>query len=170
MHCLCFAGCIHSCPDELQSFMKILSSKSPLCAAFPYSDIGVVEDIIKEDGIVSDTVVLKRIQESMPIFFDLILLHSRSLPKFLQPVLTETVKIVRKTFDYGDHMSTSMTSNGNLFSYFPNLPIIRDRGCYVMDKAKSERQCMKQGGRHPSLLPGIFTVFCPHGEYIYYTL
>ena len=53
-------------------------------------------------------------------------------------------------------------------AYYPSLPVVRDRGVCVAD-----RICTELGKRkkrrfwHPSLLPGIFTVFCPHGTLEY---
>lgn len=50
-------------------------------------------------------------------------------------------------------------------SYFPSLPKIRERGTYKSDCHSSKvKGCTKQSSGHPSLLPGIFTLFCPNGE------
>lgn len=43
------------------------------------------------------------------------------------------------------------------------LHAVCKRGRYEADCRKPVGSCKKTGARHPSLLPGIFTVFCPHG-------
>lgn len=54
-------------------------------------------------------------------------------------------------------------------SYFPSLEKYRNRGRFEKDKhlrQKDKEQydiCQKKYLGHPSLLPGIFTLFCPHG-------
>ena len=50
--------------------------------------------------------------------------------------------------------------------FFPNLPLLSRHGNYTADKSlktHDSESCRKASYGHPSLLPGIFTVFCPHG-------
>ena len=42
----------------------------------------------------------------------------------------------------------------------------RNRGHFDADGAGKIVGCRKYSQRHPTLLPGIFTVYCPHGTYI----
>ena len=51
-------------------------------------------------------------------------------------------------------------------SFFPKLPLRSGKGHYTADKAVKtydNDSCRKASYGHPSLSPGIFTVFCPHG-------
>ena len=51
-------------------------------------------------------------------------------------------------------------------SCFPNLPLHRGRRKYAADrhqKSNHTDSCRKASYGHPSLTPGIFTLFCPHG-------
>ena len=51
-------------------------------------------------------------------------------------------------------------------SFFPNLPLLSGHGNYAADKSLKTHDsdsCRKASYGHPSLSPGIFTVFCPHG-------
>jgi hypothetical protein len=48
-------------------------------------------------------------------------------------------------------------------AYFPSLPKVGVRGVYKVDSRKAVG-CTKRSGGHPTLLPGIFTLYCPHGE------
>ena len=53
-------------------------------------------------------------------------------------------------------------------SFFPSLPIVRGTPAYAADQVNSSRtpddadSCRKYSSSHPSLTPGIFTVYCPH--------
>ena len=52
----------------------------------------------------------------------------------------------------------------NHLSFFPKLPPVRGRKDYVADGNKDTKTCNKYSHGHPSLLPGVFTMFCQHGE------
>ena len=63
------------------------------------------------------------------------------------------------------HQATTFHQPTNL-CYFPNLPQYRGRGKYAADRQKTSHpgdSCRKASYSHPSLSPGIFTLFCPHG-------
>ena len=55
-----------------------------------------------------------------------------------------------------------MDCDDDSFGYFPQLPRLRNRKNYVADRSHSS-VCNKKSSRHPSLLPGIFTLYCEHG-------
>lgn len=55
----------------------------------------------------------------------------------------------------------------NNLEYFPSLPQQSQRGIYASDSSRSTEQpklCEKNFAQHGSLSPGIFTMFCQHGE------
>ncbi|CAG2245842.1 unnamed protein product [Mytilus edulis] len=106
---------------------------------------------------------MKSIQSTIPVLFELICAVP-DLPQFMRNILSAVVDITTKTFIIDEHETSSEVTQ-NALAYFPNLPKIRCRGLYVMDKKMDEKVCTKKGSRHPSLLPGIFTVFCPHDTY-----
>jgi hypothetical protein len=60
-------------------------------------------------------------------------------------------------------------------SFFPGLKKQRQRPVYAADKKRTQHKerftdgCTKTYGRHPTLTPGIFTVYCEHGESIFYS-
>ena len=53
-------------------------------------------------------------------------------------------------------------------SFFPKLPIVRGTPVYAADHTNSCRtpddadSCRKYSSSHPTLSPGIFTLYCPH--------
>ena len=67
-----------------------------------------------------------------------------------------------------DYSTQTITADNELLqelSYFPHLLPTRTRGVYEADKhLRKAAGCTKRSSGHPSLLPGIFTLFCPHGE------
>ena len=50
------------------------------------------------------------------------------------------------------------------YEYFPGFPVTLGRSHYEMDVHKNQDDvfCRKFSGSHPTLSPGIFTVFCRH--------
>ena len=66
-------------------------------------------------------------------------------------------------------VSTIIPSNvhdDDEMEYFPSLPKLRDRASYQADKKKATKEaCTKHKTRHPALLPGVFTLFCQHGNF-----
>lgn len=58
---------------------------------------------------------------------------------------------------------TPSTSSDSDMAFFPQLPVIRSRGSYRADRVRKEKICTKHTTSHPSLLPGVFVMFCQHG-------
>ena len=56
------------------------------------------------------------------------------------------------------------TPNTDEMSFFPHLPKCRERRAYAADSAGKVLTCTKKTSRHPTLLPGVFTIFCEHGK------
>ena len=53
----------------------------------------------------------------------------------------------------------------NSLSYFPSLPQLHGNAVYQIDKSRiaaGSDVCNKTSSKHPTLTPGIFTVYCPH--------
>ena len=65
--------------------------------------------------------------------------------------------------------STSVVRGEDTLSFFPSLPRIRNRRHYEadVDKKSKVQLCKKGYNAHPSLTPGIFTLFCPHGQFLF---
>ncbi|XP_052100691.1 uncharacterized protein LOC127734717 [Mytilus californianus] len=154
-------GCSQACPEEYRDFIRMLSCNSPVCAAFPYHQLDNIKFIIDNKNFRQNLHIMKNIQSAIPVLFELICAVP-DLPQFMRNILSSVVDITTKTFIIEEHETSSKVTQDSL-AYFPNLPKIRCRGLYVMDKKMDEKVCTKKGSRHPSLLPGIFTVFCPHG-------
>ena len=61
--------------------------------------------------------------------------------------------------------STSLLNGEETLCFFQSLPRIRNRRHYKADVDTKVHLCTKKYTIHPSLTPGIFTLFCPHGVY-----
>ena len=112
---------------------------------------------------------LQFLQRECPLFFD-ILRSKKSLPSHLHPVIYELLKRSKAPFEVPKKQTSVEDYLRTDDSYFPNLPIFRSRGPYVADTGKRAKICTKRGGSHPTLLPGIFTLFCSHGMVQYSTV
>ena len=56
-------------------------------------------------------------------------------------------------------------SRTNSLSYFPSLPQLHGNAVYQIDKSRiaaGSDVCNKTSSKHPTLTPGIFTIYCPH--------
>lgn len=159
-----FLGCTASCPEELRVLVNTLSCSSAVCATFRLSDKELLKKLLYEK-LSSERKY--ELQSKIPVLFDF-LSSLEQIPNYLRPILEEIVVIIERTFVYpiNDTMKIGKSADSNNdLSVFPNFPKIRQRGIYAMDKLKGESICSKKSTRHSSLLPGIFTVFCPHGRF-----
>ncbi|XP_062580159.1 uncharacterized protein LOC134242143 [Saccostrea cucullata] len=154
-------GCTTSCPEELRGLLLSLSCNSAVCATFHRQDLGLLQELMKEK-LGPDKKF--QLQMNIPTLFEL-LSPLDDIPRYLIPVLKEIISIVERTFSQPICDIELMENHDHThnLSFFPNLPKVRERGVYAMDKAKGDILCTKKFSHHSSLLPGIFTVFCPHG-------
>ena len=162
-----FIGCTHECPEEYADLIRMIACNSPVCAAFPLQYLNMVEDVLRDSKFIQNGNLMKQLQLKMPVLFDL-LCRLRHVPSFLKVILERICNITRKSFTGSSGHVTSGSVKEDSLAFFPNLPKLCQRGEYVMDKTRGEKVCTKHTGSHPSLLPGTFTVFCPHGKNIYW--
>lgn len=112
--------------------------------------------------------LMSQLQKTFPVLFDLLLSVENYPHNLMLSVLQEIVKKSTKPFNNEDESEIPVERDEDVcmyksLSYFPNLPRVRVRRSYEADKNTKERICTKKSSGHPSLLPGIFTIFCQHG-------
>ena len=115
---------------------------------------------------------MSQLQTKVPVLFDLLLSVESYPHQTMSSILQEMFRKSVIPFVKDDNTSWSdqpvvTNKDESLYkslSYFPNLPRVRERRRYEADKSTKEKVCTKRGVGHPSLLPGIFTVFCQHGK------
>ena len=157
------------CPSAYGPLLKSLSSQSPVCALLPPTqDVeNLVNCLCSGVSIRGDPVLWKSLQNSIPVIFHLMLAMpsgTTSLPQPMNSVLDEMLKKSQLPFDKATQHPDTNNEGENVFCYFPTLNKCRDRGVFVADKQKKELLCCKDYRGHPYLLPGIFTMYCPHGK------
>ena len=116
------------------------------------------------------------LQKNSPVLFQLLSdLDGGIAANELRNVLGQLRSKLREFHDkYSDAVESETTiapaENATDFSrmdFFPRWPPIRSRGKYKMDVgtlANASESCKKYPSGHPTLLPGIFTVYCSHGK------
>ncbi len=119
---------------------------------------------------------MKHLQEEIPVVFDLILSLGH-YPTVITPILKEMVIKSKAPFidlpciTEGSSEAVQQEDQLKDLCFFPTLPRIRRRRSYQADTNRRNFLCTKKSTGHPSLLPGIFTIFCHHGRcpaYRYY--
>ncbi|XP_022288437.2 uncharacterized protein LOC111100644 isoform X2 [Crassostrea virginica] len=153
---------------HFQRLLMCLSSPSPVCSLIrPTQEVGqLIESISRGENLRQDPVKLDLLHKKMPIIFEVI--ESGAEVRDLGNLLSELWEIAVDPFVCARE-DTSLEENVDVedLSFFPTLHKYRNRGIFEMDlknmKKKQGTECCKRFAGHPSLLPGIFTIFCPHG-------
>ena len=142
-----------------------------MCALVPPTE--EVHKMLKEmessGSLKSNAKKMAFLQKEAPVLFTLI----ECLPSYpteaFQPILKRLVELSLAPFtqDFTESivlvtMHTDINDD-DMISYFPKLPSLRKQKIYKADSSKSS-VCTKKSSRHPSLLPGIFTLYCQHGN------
>ena len=112
---------------------------------------------------------LKLLQDAAPIIasFILILLFSEPFPEDVCSLFSQLCDLLLAPFqDTTSPAFSSPPADSNL-PFFPNLPMVRGTSVYAADKLSSScspdnvDSCRKYSFSHPTLMPGIFTIYCP---------
>ena len=110
----------------------------------------------------NDVKALACLQHNVPVLFRIVE-KCGTLPHALASLLPGLMEVAHNPYKVQPVQSEPSTEESSL-CYFPHLPVVRDRGTFAADSIASMQLCRKSASRHPALLPGTFTIFCPHGE------
>ena len=160
------------CPSEWTQFIRALASPSPVCGlVHPSENLFRILRRIPQEDITRDLSGMSILQTELPVLFDLLGCVTHFPVQSMSPLLKKMIEKSMAPFaiepsqsklEKTDHISGNVLCE---LSYFPCLPKVRVRGLYHVDSSsRGAAGCTKQSGGHPTLLPGIFTVYCPHGE------
>ena len=162
---------LYKCVSTWSEFLRSLASTSPVCGLIhPSQSTYTLMKSLMEDDVTRDALMMKTLQEEIPVLFNLIRALGYYPQTLLKPLLQEMMEKAKAPF-VDVAVQGTQTPLGNecsdkySLSFFPNLPVVRSRGHYQADRKTSGQICNKKSSRHPSLLPGIFTLFCEHGTY-----
>ena len=161
------------CPQYWVLFLQSLASTSPVCAFVHTSN--EVNLLLKkmqaeEYDITRFPESMKLLQQYVPVLFNLIKNLSAYPHTLLSPILHTLLEKAEAPFTdeqiIGNEPPINQSESSELhhLGFFPQLPLVRNRGNYTADGSKYvDTSCNKYSHGHPSLLPGVFTVFCQHG-------
>lgn len=155
------------CPCDWSEFIMALASSSPVCALIhPDDELQQVLTTIADGFSELDIYTLQFLQQNCPLLLNL-LQKVKPPPLLMSTVFHELLKKANAPFlGVAAHIDSSCSQSeihDDNNSYFPALPLVRFRGSYVADTVKTSKDCTKHGTNHPTLFPGIFTLFCSHG-------
>ena len=150
-------------PCAWQKFLLCLSCNSPVCGYIHLSP--ELKEILVplSNDITRSPTNLQVLQENFPVLFHLIKSEGK-VNKCLSPIIDVLLEKCENPFKH-EPFQLPPNDVSNQLSYFPNYPKIRCRGYYNADNKRKGHVCTKKGFGHPSLLPGIFTIYCQHGEF-----
>ena len=167
-------GCSKNCPPELKDLLLMISSNSPVCAFLPPTEevfqlIAELSEASEQNNY--DTYspeFLRMLQNKIPMIYQIVN-KIRDVSLYLKTLFKQMMVISERTFNEKDSKKEEEfieQERNDPSSFFPSLPQVRHRGVYKADRLtnKDGKVCNKQSTRHPTLLPGIFTAFCEHGE------
>jgi len=158
-------------PAEYKEFFSELSRCSPVCGTFQIAGnlqaLEAIEKVCTGQNIKhpSKLSYLKAIQEHAPLLADVLLNCSYPLPKQFLDFLKLLILYVSAPFGKEDPVFCEGGTESKL-SYFPNHPQVRGVRKYASDSkimCQQSDSCRKYASYHPTLMPGIFTLYCPHG-------
>ena len=109
---------------------------------------------------------LLALQNEIPVLMKLY----QALPSFphnlLDPIIDQIIMKAKAPFiPVQQNHSSGPKQPEQSIRFFPSLPSIRKRKLYIVQtKVQGEVYATKKSYGHPSLLPGVFTLFCKHGR------
>ncbi|XP_061188793.1 uncharacterized protein LOC133196966 [Saccostrea echinata] len=157
---------------HLQKLLLCLASPSPVCSLIkPTLEVKqVISSISRGENLRQDPVKLDLLHRKVPILFEIFECGADMTD--LKLLLEELWEIAIDPFvDAVEDDSIEESVDVEEMSFFPSLVKYRNRGLFEMDRKSGQTMkkknvgdgCVKKSLGHPSLLPGIFTIFCPHG-------
>eukprot|EP00794_Sanderia_malayensis_P008570 gene8570-9483_t len=166
-----------TCPRVWMPFVEALGVATPVCGLIHQDEVllTALENLVKANGAVSAE-ILGIVRTKFPVLHDIVSTFEKfQCPIALLPVLKILVEKSKKPFqDYNNVDAADddlLLSEGEdpenlIYSHWPCLRQNRRRGKYSVDKKGSKKDtmsCHKTSKGHPTLLPGVFTMFCKHG-------
>ena len=164
-------------PLQCRQFFSELARCSPACGIFQareeQSVFDVLQRVLSGDEDIFDSTNhadLSTLQAHVPIVVQFLEAATRGGQEKLTDVcalISHILDVCRAPFSkLPPPSSCYLPPTADELSFFPNLPLLSGHGNYAADKSLKTHDsdsCRKASYGHPSLSPGIFTVFCPHG-------
>jgi len=150
-----------------KDFVKCLASACPISSFISTSSC--IHDLLKRmnyEDIRKDSTYLSILQHSVPVIFSLVSKLKEQFPrKEFHDLLEVLIEKSLSPFQNSIPFESTISDESDV-SYFPSIPVKRGRGRFPHDTHRvGTSKCRKTAEGHPSLLPGVFTLFCKHGNY-----
>ncbi len=158
---------VYKCPEVWSDFVYALASPSPVCALIrPTTPVLLLfKRMIKSEDLRHDPEAMKTLQHEVPVVYKLLCSLS-TVPPSINLIFRKLSDISLAPFNEHDNDHSFENYNDmdeDNMAYFPNLPKVRRRRFYSADQSKTGI-CTKKSYGHPTLLPGVFTLYCSHGK------
>jgi hypothetical protein len=157
-------------PDSTKDFLLCLASKSPVCSYVHVNDSvrQLITNLLAGVNIKGDPVAWNQLHEELPIIYKMLSPKSvTTVPQPLSKLLSVMWQKAEATFHACREIAdTNEAIQTDQLSHFPCLPKLRNRCTFSADVRKNVSNtgaCKKRYTGHPTLLPGIFTLYCQHG-------
>ncbi|XP_041931359.1 uncharacterized protein LOC121694974 isoform X1 [Alosa sapidissima] len=157
-----------TCVGPCRRIVQEVAKNSPACALLHPSERveAMVQDLeaMGYTGVEGHPQLLKTLAEECPLFFQMVGAEG-AFPEVAVPIFRALHQKARGAL-MKPALDTPLTTMERDGDFFPCLPLARDRGLFDADGEREQgclTDCRKVGSRHPSLIPGIFTLFCKHG-------
>lgn len=157
----------YTCMQEWCALLHSLAAMTAACGLLHPSERStkLIADMCQGD-ITKNVSAMKILQEEIPVLFETIRALNSYPSTMLNPILQLLIDKANAPFIVDDADDSFLQDNDqgvDHLSYFPLLAKCRKRGNYKADKEGKLVSCIKKSSRHPTLLPGVFTLFCGHG-------
>ena len=132
----------------------------------------IITELLNGVNVFSCPAKVKLLHEECPVIFAALRdLSPSAIPEMWHPMFQE---MLRKSLAPFITSASSISSTefreeeADDLSFFPTLPKRRTRNFYLADAARRKEDiCTKKHLAHSFFLPGIFTLFCPHGNFLF---
>ncbi|KAL2092706.1 hypothetical protein ACEWY4_012504 [Coilia grayii] len=145
--------------EPQHSLLREISKNTPACSIIhPNTRVDTLVqglEALNYRDVEGHPCLMKILAEECPLFFDLV----GAMGTFPQEANQKARDTLMKP-----PFHTPLTVPEHPGDYFPNMPLVRDRGIFDADMSREDSRlidCKKMATRHPSLIPGVSTL---HGE------
>ncbi|XP_066277571.1 uncharacterized protein [Branchiostoma lanceolatum] len=164
-------------PSTYSSFLKQLAMSTPVSGMTQIAWDDVAQRIVKRvaGGKVDLTdsschKYLGHLQKRAPVLADFVcsVTVAGRIPSDVSPVLLSLMAVLHETFEAVEVPASfpDPTPESPHSSFFPAYSLVCGLPRFAMNEARKRKEtdsCRKESYGHPSLTPGLFTLFCPHG-------
>ena len=165
---------LQTVPRHYRLLLSELGRNTPVCGMIQLGGddrcLKIITDIYETgDNILNsiDTEKMSVIQIQIPVLGEFLSGSPEKLPDHSRKLLRDLVDKIDKTYSVPISPESSYGEpTESPCDVFPSLPKVRGSGVYEADRKTNPdkgEQCGKESWGHPTLSPGIFTLYCPHG-------